>query len=76
MLTTAQLRVMRAIAEHWERHGYAPSFRGIASDSGFALSTVKYHIHVLQLRGLLASDEMRARTTRLTKPGRLLLESA
>ena len=44
------------IAEYFEEHGYAPSFREISEDCSISLSTVHHHVHALIEKGFLETE--------------------
>lgn len=67
-LTKKQVEVLRFVREFVAAHEYAPSYREIAS--GLDLSspaTVHQHIHALQKKGYLSTEEHAARSLELSR---------
>lgn len=61
--------VLRAVQDGIARRGYSPSYREIAAAAGLAsVSSVAYHMSILQARGLLQRDAGRPRTTVIRLP--------
>jgi repressor LexA len=70
VLTWRQRKVLQAIRESVQQHGYPPSMREIADAVGLAsTSGVSYHLSTLQKKGYLRSNNGRARTVELLLPG-------
>jgi SOS-response transcriptional repressor LexA len=59
-----------AIRDLIEAKGYAPSFREVAAETGYVISTIHVHVHELKDRGLIELAERHPRTLRLTSKGR------
>jgi repressor LexA len=65
-----QEKVLRAIREWFEQHGYPPTYQEIADLAGLrAASTALVHVEALQKRGVLTFDRTRSRTIRLLSTG-------
>jgi repressor LexA len=70
VLTWRQRRVLQAIRESVQQHGYPPSMREIADAVGLASTgAVSYQLGTLQKKGYLRSNNGRARTVELLLPG-------
>ena len=55
-------RILRFLQEFGRREGYSPSYREIAEELGLAVSTVSYHVSVLEQEGSLRRGAGRPRT--------------
>lgn len=64
-------RILGFVQEFGRREGYSPSYREIAEALGLAISTVSYHVSVLQNDGSLHREPGQPRT--ITGPGSPLL---
>jgi repressor LexA len=64
-------KILAFIREFGRREGYSPSYREIAEVLGLAISTVSYHVLVLESEGSLRREHGRPRT--ITGPGSPLL---
>lgn len=53
-LNASEVRIMEALAEFTETHGYPPTMREIANIVELSVSTVRIYYHRLKGRGLLA----------------------
>jgi repressor LexA len=60
-------RIIRFVQEFAQHEGYSPSYREIAEQLDLAVSTVSYHISVLENEGALRRAPGRPRT--ITEPG-------
>src|SRR5260370_37501876 len=60
-------RILGFVQEFGRREGYSPSYRDIAEELGLAISTVSYHVSVLQNEGSLHREPGQPRT--ITEPG-------
>ncbi len=60
-------RILGFVQEFGRREGYSPSYREIAEGLGLAVSTVSYHVSVLQNEGSLSREPGQPRT--ITEPG-------
>lgn len=60
-------RILAFIREFGRREGYSPSYREIAEVLGLAISTVSYHVSVLENEGSLRREHGQPRT--ITGPG-------
>jgi repressor LexA len=60
-------RILGFVQEFGRREGYSPSYREIARELGLAISTVSYHVSVLQNEGSLHRESGQPRT--ITEPG-------
>jgi repressor LexA len=60
-------RILGFVQEFGRREGYSPSYREIAGELGLAISTVSYHVSVLQNEGCLRREARQPRT--ITEPG-------
>jgi repressor LexA len=70
VLTWRQRKVLQAIRESVQQHGYPPSMREIADAVGLASTgAVSYQLGALQKKGYLRSNNGRARTVELLLPG-------
>jgi repressor LexA len=64
-------RVLEAVAAFWAANGYSPSLDEIADLAGLAhRSSVHHHLRRLRADGLVAYEEGKARTVRLTEKAR------
>ena len=51
-LTRRQREVLRVIVEHWQRHGYSPTYREMMSTLGINnINAVRQHVEILQCKG-------------------------
>lgn len=55
-------RILRFVQEFGRREGYSPSYREIAEELGLAVSTVAYHVSVLEQEGALHRGAGQPRT--------------
>ena len=55
-------RILVFVQEFGRREGYSPSYRDIAAELGLAVSTVSYHVSVLQSEGSLRREPEQPRT--------------
>ena len=55
-------RILRFVQEFGRREGYSPSYREIAEELGLAVSTVSYHVSVLEQEGSLRRGAGQPRT--------------
>lgn len=55
-------RILRFIQQFGRHAGYSPSYRDIAEELGLAVSTVSYHVSVLEQEGSLCRRAGRPRT--------------
>jgi len=55
-------RILRFVKEFGRREGYSPSYREIAEELGLAVSTVSYHVSVLEQEGSLRRGPGQPRT--------------
>jgi repressor LexA len=55
-------RILGYVHEFVRREGYSPSYREIGGELGLAVSTVAYHVSVLQGQGLLHREPGQPRT--------------
>lgn len=55
-------RILRFVQEFGRRQGYSPSYRKIAEELGLAVSTVSYHVSVLEQEGSLRRGPGQPRT--------------
>lgn len=70
VLTWRQQKVLQAIRDFGQHHGYAPSLREIGKAAGLASpSSVSYQLAVLQRTGYLRRDARRPRTIEVRLPG-------
>src|SRR5690348_15640598 len=60
-------RILAFVQEFTRREGYSPSYRQIGDELGLAVSTVSYHVGVLQAEGFLHREPRQPRT--ITGPG-------
>jgi len=60
-------RILGFVQEFGRREGYSPSYREIAKELGLAISTVSYHVSVLENEGSLCREPGQPRT--ITEPG-------
>lgn len=68
--TQRKRQILRAIADYWQDHGYAPSVRDIKRRTGDpSTSTVARWLQIMEGDGLLMSVADTARTIRLTAKG-------
>ena len=67
-------RILGFVQEFGRREGYSPSYREIAGELGLAISTVSYHVSVLQNEGSLRREAGQPRT--ITEPGCPSLQGA
>jgi repressor LexA len=68
-LTAQQQRVLDAIREWVDRHGYPPSIRQIAAATGLASpSSVAHHLAALERLGLLRRDGRASRAMAIRQP--------
>ena len=74
-LTPRQVQVLRLIACFCDRQRYSPTIAELATRIGISRSTVFEHLGELQRKGLLSTSQGKARSLRLTSPGRGLLEN-
>jgi hypothetical protein len=66
-LTRAQARALLYVSEHWQAHGFSPSFENVRQALGIASkSGVSRILHALVAREYLQMDPARARSMRLT----------
>lgn len=76
-LSWRQRRLLDALHQFRRAHGYPPSVRALMAETGISsTSTVAYNLNVLEQMGLVAMDEKKARTIRLTEEGRRVLALA
>lgn len=69
-LCRSTYRVLKAISDFTEEHGYAPSIRDLAKAAGLTSpASGKYHVDRLQRLELIDVDEHTARSIRLTEKG-------
>lgn len=61
-------RILGFVQKFGRREGYPPSYREIAEELGLAVSTVSYHLSVLQGEGFLRREPGQPRT--IIEPGR------
>lgn len=74
-LTRKQVEVLDIIAGFRSAEGYSPTLREIAARLGVSsVATVAEHVEGLESGGLLRRQRDRARSLRLTSPGRAVLE--
>ena len=59
-------RILRFVQEFGRREGYSPSYRDIGEELGLAVSTVSYHVSVLESQGSLRREPRQPRT--ITEP--------
>jgi repressor LexA len=71
-LTPRQLRVLQCIADFHARQCYSPTIAEVATELNLSRSTVFEHIGELQRKGMLTTTPGKARSLRLTSPGRRL----
>ena len=65
--------LVKAIARHWSRHGYAPSVRELKAETGFSsISVVAYWLERCRRAGLVGRAPRIARAVTLTAAGRAL----
>ena len=70
-VTKARVRVLLALREFTETHGYPPSIRELTTRLSLkSPSTIHNHLETLIDQGYLRSDAGRARTWKLTSKGR------
>lgn len=63
-------RVLEAVANHWKKNGYAPTFSDIMKRSGaMSTSTVTYWVRKLEGEGLISYVRGVARTLQMTEAG-------
>jgi repressor LexA len=55
-------RILGFVQEFGRREGYSPSYRDIAAELGLAVSTVSYHVSVLENEGSLRREPGQPRT--------------
>ena len=55
-------RILRFVQEFGRREGYSPSYREIAEELGLAVSTVSYHVSVLEQEGSVRRGAGQPRT--------------
>lgn len=60
--TVSRRMLLDAIREFTEKHGYPPSYRQLAARTGLALTSVKYHLDVLQDMKKISRDPNIARS--------------
>ena len=60
-------RILGFVQEFGRREGYSPSYREIGEELGLAVSTVSYHVSVLESEGSLRRESGQPRT--ITEPG-------
>lgn len=66
-LTRTQARALLYVSEHWQAHGFSPSFENVRQALGIASkSGVSRILHALVAREYLQMDPARARSMRLT----------
>jgi LexA DNA binding domain/Helix-turn-helix domain len=71
VLTWRQRKILRAIRESVQQHGYPPSMREIGEAVGLtSTSSVGYQLSILQRKGYLHRGVGRARTVEVRLPGR------
>lgn len=71
----ARVETLRAIQEHTERHGVAPTHRELAQTVGIASTSSAYHrLLVLEAEGLIERQPGTYRGIRITAAGYDLLE--
>lgn len=75
-LTPRQLHVLQCIADFHARRCYSPTIAEVATELKLSRSTVFEHIGELLRKGLLATTPGKARSLRLTSPGRRLHKDA
>jgi repressor LexA len=59
-------RILRFVQEFGRREGYSPSYREIGENLGLAVSSVSYHVGILEQEGLLCRGAGQPRT--ITEP--------
>ena len=75
-MTERQRALLRAIRDHWESEGYAPSLEELRNACGItSKSSVAYNLGRLSLYGLVNYQPHKARTLRLTNKGRAEVEA-
>jgi hypothetical protein len=71
VLTWRQRKILRAIRESVQQHGYPPSMREIGEAVGLtSTSSVGYQLSILQRKGYLHRGLGRARSVEMRLPGR------
>jgi repressor LexA len=55
-------RILRFVQEFADREGYSPSQRQIAAELGLSVSTVNYHVTILQMEGSVHREPGQPRT--------------
>jgi len=74
-LTKRQKEVLDYITQYIELHGYAPSYREIASNFKFgSVATVAEHVNSLVSKGFLSKNENEARSLQLVSADEVDLE--
>lgn len=69
-MTPTQTKLLTAINEHWIEHGYGPTFRELQAATGTSsVSVISYRLARLITNGLVETEQMKARTIRLTDSG-------
>lgn len=74
-MTPRQHDYLRAIASEWERLGYAPIVREVATTLGVVTSTAWDAVNALERQGLVTRTANVSRSLRLTDAGRAALET-
>lgn len=59
-------RILQFVQEFGRREGYSPSYREIGENLGLAVSSVSYHVGILEQEGLLCRGAGQPRT--ITEP--------
>lgn len=73
-ISDVRLRVLKFIASHVRKRGYAPSFREVADQFGWASTNASWqHLKALQAAKLLTWTPGLPRTFRLTPSGTKLI---
>jgi repressor LexA len=68
-LTVRQRKIIEAIEDSMQRHGYAPTMREIGDAAGLAsTSSVSYQLSMLEKKGYLSRDAGRPRTAVVRPP--------